>query len=150
MQPHDSKNFDEGFSLVEILVAMMLFMVLLLGLIPVFVQSLSLTNRSASVTTASRIANSQVEAARTLQLPVNDDPRCVRFIQALGYELAKTPGEFPVLSTSITDGRSATPLTVSHTATCDATDDRAVDFTVQVKQGSKVLADVTTEYWLND
>lgn len=149
MSPSDHQRADQGFSLVEIIVAMMLFVVLLLGLIPVFVQSLSLTSKSASVTTAARIANAQVEAARTLQLPVGDEPRCVRFQKALEVELAKGLDEHPVLDTAITDGRSSTPLTVTHEATCDTLDNRAVDFRVQVKQGSKVLADVTTEYWLN-
>ena len=87
------RHAQRGFSLVEILVAMMLFMILLLGLIPVFVQALSLTSGSASVTSSSRVASSQVEAARTLQLPIGDTARCVRFQDALATELAKTPAD---------------------------------------------------------
>src|SRR5690606_6268952 len=118
-QPHVRKNHDDGFSLVEILVAMMLFMILLLGLVPVFVQALSLTSSSASVTTSSRVASSQVEAARTLQLPIGDTARCVRFQEALANELAKSPADNPVLVSSASDGRSGTKLTVQHAAACD-------------------------------
>lgn len=149
MTPAREPSTDDGFSLVEIIVAMLLFAVLLLGLIPVFVQSLSLTSRSASVTTASRVANSQVEAARTLQLPVGDEARCTRFLEALDAELAKAPEDDAVLVTEISDGRSSTPLRVEHSAACNAQDGRAVDYRVEVFQGSTLLADVTTEFWLN-
>lgn len=149
MQPHDRENGDEGFSLVEVLVAMLLFAVLLLGLIPVIVQALALTSSSASVTTASRIASSQVEAARTLQLAIGDTSPCVRFQDAVAAELAKLPADAPALVTSASDGRSSTPLTIQHTSTCDAGDDRAVNFRVKVTQQSRLLVDISTEFWLD-
>lgn len=150
MEPEDHSPDDGGFSLVEIMVAIMIFAILMLGLIPVFVQSLSLTSTSASVTTGSRVANAQVEAARTLQIAIGDTPRCARFQDALAIELAKGDDERHVLVLTADDGRSSVPLTVEHTATCDPTDDRAVLYNVVVKQGSKVLADTATEFWISE
>ena len=122
---------EAGISLVEILVAMLLFAVLMLGLVPVFVQGLASTAKSASVTSASRIANDAVESARS-----GGAETCDAFKKMITDTFA----------TTASDGRGT--LTVVHTPVC-AEKDKTVVYQVKVLQGSKTLADIKTEIWLD-
>ena len=149
MEPTQLRD-DDGVSLVEVLVAMLIFAILMIGLIPVMVQSLQLTSTSASTSSAARVASAQIEAARTLQLPISDDPLCTRFLEALDAELAKPVADRAILTAVASDGRGDDDLTVEHTAACDAADTRAASYRVKVLQGSKVLSDMATEIWLDD
>lgn len=122
---------DDGVGLVEILVAMLLFAVIMVGFVPVFVASLSSTARSASVTSASRIANQQLENARAAP-----GATCEAFVASMASA-----------STTASDGRGA--MTVTHHLPTCAKGATTVLYRVTVEQRGKTLADVETEIWLH-
>lgn len=129
---------DSGVSMVEILVAMLLFAVLMIGLIPVFLQSMGLASKSASVTSSSRVANGAIERARVFQTSGADETVwCQQFIDYVSDTTA-----FPTVAS---DGRAT--LQVTYAPTC-AAGDRTASLQVSVKQGSKLLTDVKTQIWL--
>lgn len=129
---------DSGVSMVEILVAMLLFSVLMIGLIPVFVQSMTVANRAASITSSSRIANGAVETARAFRTSGEDKTLwCHQFTDFVGDTTA-----FPTVASD--GGRT---VQVAYGATCTP-GDRSASLQVTVKQGTKMLTDVKTQVWL--
>ena len=122
---------DDGVGLVEILVAMLLFAIIMIGFVPVFVASLSSTARSAAITSASRVANQQLESARSAP-----GATCEAFVASLASA-----------STTASDGRG--PLTVTHHLPSCVKGDTTVVYRVTVEQRGKTLADVETEIWLH-
>jgi prepilin-type N-terminal cleavage/methylation domain-containing protein len=57
---------DEGFGLVEILVAMGLLSVIALSMLPIFISTLRLSSNNVSLTTATQLVSEQMDVARAL------------------------------------------------------------------------------------
>lgn len=60
------RGADDGFGLVEVIIAMSLLMVIAVAMLPVFINSLRLSSTTVSVTTATQIVSEQMDLARSI------------------------------------------------------------------------------------
>lgn len=67
------RESDEGFSLVEVIVAMGVFAIALLSIVQVFYYSLSLNVRAKQVTTSANLAKKEMDAVRLMTINELDD-----------------------------------------------------------------------------
>jgi prepilin-type N-terminal cleavage/methylation domain-containing protein len=67
------KKSDEGFSLVEVIVAMGVFAIALLSIVQVFYYSVSLNVRAKQVTTSANLAKKEMDAIRLMTIDELDD-----------------------------------------------------------------------------
>lgn len=67
------KESDEGFSLIEVIVAMGVFAIALLSIVQVFYYSLSLNVRAKQVTTSANLAKKEMDAVRLMTIDELDD-----------------------------------------------------------------------------
>jgi len=67
------KRSDEGFSLVEVIVAMGVFAIALLSIVQVFYYSVSLNVRAKQVTTSANLAKREMDAIRLMTIDELDD-----------------------------------------------------------------------------
>lgn len=113
----DGETSSGGFGLIEVIVAMFILALVIIGILPILFRGLELSAEQSSVATATRFLNSLVEQAR-------DSEGC----DALSALVARTED----------DGRGAT-LTAS--GTCD---DGSVDtLTLSVLRDGAVLVSTT-------
>jgi prepilin-type N-terminal cleavage/methylation domain-containing protein len=68
-----TKRSDEGFSLVEVIVAMGVFAIALLSIVQVFYYSVSLNVRAKQVTTSANLAKREMDAIRLMTIDELDD-----------------------------------------------------------------------------
>lgn len=113
---------EEGFSLVEVIVAMLLLGLVAISLVPLLWQGLSLADRQSTVATATREVNALVEQAR-------ETPSCA--------DLAALAGAHPYLDAS---GRTLFTATVT-VGTCASETSVSVD--VVATHSSGTLAGVS-------
>lgn len=66
IQATGERSPDDGFGLVEVIVAMALLMVIALAMLPVFINSLNLSSTTVSVTTATQLVSEQMDLARSI------------------------------------------------------------------------------------
>jgi prepilin-type N-terminal cleavage/methylation domain-containing protein len=67
------KKSEEGFSLVEVIVAMGVFAIALLSIVQVFYYSVSLNVRAKQVTTSANLAKREMDAIRLMTIDELDD-----------------------------------------------------------------------------
>lgn len=60
-----SRQDDEGFGLVEIMVSMVLLGILLMALIPILINSFRVTSKNTTIATATQLVSARLEDART-------------------------------------------------------------------------------------
>lgn len=121
---------DEGFGLVEIMVAMMMFAVLSVAFLPLLIQGLQLSADNATRATATQILHDRLEAARvqsvkctevraalnTVVVSPTEDPRGIQFqvtttVPACPTAAASYPGTIKVtVEVRRMDSLGATPL----------------------------------------
>jgi prepilin-type N-terminal cleavage/methylation domain-containing protein len=65
------RSDDSGFGLVEILVSMFILSIISLAMLPIFINTLQLSSRNVSLTTATQLVSEQMDVARALA------PTCV-------------------------------------------------------------------------
>ena len=83
-----------GFGLVEVIVSMALLMVIALAMLPVFINTLYLSDESVSITTASQLVSEQMDSVRAIPQTcaamhdfedqvlgrIDEDPRGLRLV----------------------------------------------------------------------
>jgi prepilin-type N-terminal cleavage/methylation domain-containing protein len=119
---------DQGFTLIEIVVAMLILGVLSLALLPLLINGITISAKTASIASATQIVNTQ------LGLAGSQSPTCTAVLatpivpvgaasayRGVPLHLATTFGACPVPAPSTT-----TPGTISVTATVTRTDTHAV------------------------
>jgi prepilin-type N-terminal cleavage/methylation domain-containing protein len=114
MIPEHRAASDEGFGLIEIVVAMLILAVLSLSALPVLIGSMRLTALDSSVTTATGMVSEQMTLARA------QTATCAALTS---FAATAVP--------TVTDGAGRV-LTVAKTTTCPATYPGTVTFTVKV------------------
>jgi|GEM_PF-3109323 len=108
MTSAEEDHRDGGFSMVEVVVAMMLLALIAVALLPALVSGMQLSIGQAQKGAAIRIANSVIEDARA-------EPTCAAINALSGTE---------------SDGRGGTLTVVASSPDCAS--EKAVDFTVTV------------------
>ena len=115
---------DDGFSLVEIVIAMLILGIIAMALIPPLWQGIRFSSEQSTVATATRQLNALIEDARAT-------PTCGTLNAAAAIQ-------------SFNDGRGAS-FTTAAQAGYACTSDTLVFIRLTATQGSKELASVTAE-----
>ena len=121
---------DSGFTLIEVMVAMLLLVVVALALVPAFVSQMRATSTNTTIATASQLAGQQIDDAQS---------RAATCAALQAYQTETVP--------SVVDGRGvslqahrivALPCPASYPSTIQ------VQVTVTLSGSSAVIASVTT------
>lgn len=94
------KSGDEGFSVIEVLIAMFLLAIVAVALLPALFQGIRYSSQQSAVATATRELNALVEEAR-------ETPTCTTLSAVAG-------------TNSVTDGAGRTITTSGSVGTCPA------------------------------
>jgi prepilin-type N-terminal cleavage/methylation domain-containing protein len=126
MIPEQTATTDEGFGLIEIVVAMLILVVLSLSALPLLIGGMRLTAYDSSVTTATGMVSEQMTLARA------QTATCAALTT---FAAATVP--------AVTDGAGRV-LTAARSVTCPATYPGTVRFTVAVTAGTTTAVATAT------
>ncbi len=98
---------EDGFGLMEVIVAMFLLSLLSVSFVPLLVNSIKSTSKNTTIATATQIVNQEIEGARAVRSPTSTAPSCYDITQFLQVTLA-----------SVTDPRGVTLLPQWDAASC--------------------------------
>ncbi|SFN93026.1 hypothetical protein [Mycetocola miduiensis] len=118
---------DSGLGIVEIVVSMFLLALLAMAFLPLLIQGMTASVKSATVATASQLLNQQLDLVRAVP------PNCAA-VQA--FDDAVVP--------STTDARGTAFQPVREVLACPASYPGVVNVKVMVKEGADVLAEAVT------
>lgn len=143
------QRHDEGFSLVEVLIAMFLLAVLSLAVLPLIISATSLSVTNRDVIAATTLANARLAPLRA-SFPLESTPpkKCTtELLPALALIAASGTSDLsnPKLTITVTATPEVTEATVLKVCpTSTAYYPRSILITATVKDGAKVLATVPT------
>ncbi len=121
----DRCDSDDGLSLVEVVIAVLLLGLVAAAIIPSLWQGIYLSSQQSSVATATRFLNSLVEDARDM------------------HDCTLIPG---VIGRTMTDGSDNTLTSTGSLSGC--TDGAAATLTLQVRSDGTVLASTTAKIYI--
>ncbi len=101
---------DDGFGVIEVVVAMFLLSILSVSFIPVLVNSIKSTGKNTTIATATQIVNQEIEGARAVRSPTATTPSCLDITNFLSVTIAST-----------TDPRGVTLIPKWDPTSCPAT-----------------------------
>ena len=81
---------DDGFGVIEVVVAMFLLSILSVSFIPVLVNSIKSTGKNTTIATATQIVNQEIEGARAVRSPTATTPSCLDITNFLSVTIAST------------------------------------------------------------
>ncbi len=100
------RSADQGFSIVELIIAMFLLAIIAVALVPMLWQGIRFSQEQSDVATATREVNALVEAAR-------DNPTCDKLTALAGnHPYVDAEGDTP-FTTAVTVGACASKTSVS-------------------------------------
>ncbi len=86
----DSPAFEDGFGVIEVVVAMFLLSLLSISFIPLLVNSIKSTGKNTTIATATQIVNQEIEGARAVRSPTAATPSCLDITNFLSVTIAST------------------------------------------------------------
>lgn len=124
-----SKSTDEGISLVEVVIAMMLLAILAISFLPVLIQGLQTAAVNATRATANQLVNLQMETA-----------------QAQGGDCSNVVALETATVSPVVDRRGVTLITVRDAGTCPGAYPGTISYAVTVtrQDTGAVLSTATT------
>ncbi|MEN2736632.1 prepilin-type N-terminal cleavage/methylation domain-containing protein [Microbacterium sp. X-17] len=121
---------DSGFTLIEVMVAMLLLVVVALALVPAFVSQMRATSTNTTIATASQLAGQQIDDAQS---------RAATCAALQSYQTETVPAVVDGRGVSLQPHRIVTlPCPASYPSTIQ------VKVTVTLSGSSSVIASVTT------
>ena len=81
---------EDGFGVIEVVVAMFLLSLLSVSFIPVLVNSIKSTGKNTTIATATQIVNQEIEGARAVRSPTATTPSCLDITTFLSVTIAST------------------------------------------------------------